>query len=567
MVKINPLSYIVDTDPVPEAILDVSGWFETEYLTLKQSAYNGDFTDASVINWYMAQGWVTESKTTGVDVIDGYNWYYNLYTMKRRKMQSERVLQSMITEFTNAYNEGRALNDSRYDEIVLIFNSMLDKSSDFMTVQETALTAFLTASNLLLDPLASDYSAYETAANAAILDYQNTSDQLEAISDSIEAVVTLLNTASTETNASAAGLSGLSALLDSVAASLVTSAADLDTFFTKINLLATGLDTAATNLVAFDSELPADRAAISADVAADLTAFDVATTNLDDGFSAFETEANTALLAYGTSLRLKINQRFDNELTKARQDLVSKGIYNSTMWASVSSGIERERTLALADIEDKIVQQQLKVTEGVYDRRAALKSKALEAKSRRNSITVSLHEHLFRFHDQKLRVQDSLARINSQRAQVESQRLAVHDQELKVNGLQMQLHGHIMAVHDQGMKVTEHRLRLHDQFLRANEANMRVRIAQMESHSHIAGLLGQLCDRNIDFTVKLAEAKNRIQDRISTGSLNILQMRNGILTAMLGFMERRTDEYPGLDSLAGIAAQLGYSEGGTVSPP
>lgn len=571
MTKINPLAYVTDIDPVPEAVLDASGWFETEYMTISfrwsfnsNSAWGPD--EDGKIAWFMAQGWVVYDKKE-VDIGGFGDVYEYTYSLKRRKLQSERVLQSMITDFTAAYNEGRSINDQRYDEIVLIFNSMLDKSGDFLTSQESALAAFLTSSNLLLDPLASDYSTYEVAVNATISDYQDTSDKLKEISDSIDAVLSLLTTASSETDASAAAINGLSSLVNTIASSLDASAAEIDEFFTKINLLATGLDTAAANLVAFDSEIPEDRASLASDVATDLTAFDLATANLDDGFANFADSAEAALNNYGDSIRSQINQRFDNESAKAKQNLVSKGLYSTTTWTSVSSGIERERSLALSDLEDKIIQQQLAVTNGVYDRRAALKRAALDAKGRRNAITASLHDQLFRYHDQKLRVQDSLARINSQRAQVESQRLAVHDQELKVSSVRMQLQGHIIAIHDQGLKIVEQRMRLHDQYLRASTANMNIRIAQMEASSHIVSLLGQLCDKNIDFKVKLTEAKNRIQDRVITGNLNIVQMRNAILTAMLGFMERRTDDYPGLDGLADIAAKLGYAEGGTVSPP
>jgi hypothetical protein len=49
--------------------------------------------------------------------------------------------------------------------------------------------------------------------------------------------------------------------------------------------------------------------------------------------------------------------------------------------------------------------------------------------------------------------------------------------------------------------------------------------------------------------------------------LKPLEFRNSMFAAMLNFMERRTDDYPGIDGLANIAAQLGYSEGAAVVAP
>jgi hypothetical protein len=319
MDKINPLLYITDTDPVPEAVLNASGWFETEYITV-------DFKSATAvpvssndgnIPWFMAQGWVEYNRTAtyweetfGLSTSYGYDIRVFL---KRRKLQSERVLQDMITQFTSAYNSGRALNDSRYDEIVALYNVMLDKS-------ETEIAA-----------VESSYVSYDAIISGII------------------------------------------------------------------------------------SGLPAN-------------------------YTDYKTEVDALLVGYGASLLAGINTRFDNELATARQNLVNKGMYNSTIWTSVSAGIEVMRSKALADANDTIT----------------------------------------------------------------------------------------------GRK------------LAAGESTQRVR---MEVQSRIEA------------------ASFRFMEHKKQRGFGASEFRNSILSAMLNFMERRTDEYPGLDGLAGIAAQLGYSEGGTVSPP
>lgn len=50
---------------------------------------------------------------------------YQTVTLTRRKMQSELVLNDMIASFTKAYNEGRSVNNARYDELVALYSLML----------------------------------------------------------------------------------------------------------------------------------------------------------------------------------------------------------------------------------------------------------------------------------------------------------------------------------------------------------------------------------------------------------------------------------------------------------
>jgi hypothetical protein len=56
-------------------------------------------------------------------------------------MQSERVLRDMITSFTNAYNEGRTVNNERYDELVALYALMLGHTEDELnTIPLSAIT-------------------------------------------------------------------------------------------------------------------------------------------------------------------------------------------------------------------------------------------------------------------------------------------------------------------------------------------------------------------------------------------------------------------------------------------
>ena len=223
---INPLLYIHPHDPLPEEVKEVSKWFKTETVELNFGEYVGRPNEnitahREMLTWYFSQGWyvdaVLSSKEGGVwqsvatasarqkgksksksesknesksqskgesgnefgewtqvensphaaeylrDVtatsdVSGENngtataegeseqegdssstttqdggpyWYaYQRIRLKRRKMQSEAVLKDMISSFTKAYNEGREINNARYDELVALYAIMLNRTED-----------------------------------------------------------------------------------------------------------------------------------------------------------------------------------------------------------------------------------------------------------------------------------------------------------------------------------------------------------------------------------------------------------------------------------------------------
>jgi hypothetical protein len=317
MTKINPLLYITDWSPIPETALNASDWFEDETSIVVIRAGSEES-----LGWFLAQGWVVVNSTRAQAIqprvynsdgsyfpggVVGYDFTYQL---KRRKLQSERVLQSMINEFTKAYNEGRELNDLRYDEIITLQSVMLDDSeNEFVTL--------------------------------------NTS------SDAYEAIV------------------------DQVIADMSTD------------------------------------------------------------FTTYQGEVEGIYDSWGTSQRERIATQFDNQLEQAKADLISRGMYNSTVWTSTSAAIEENRAKALNELEDRIVDKRFSLSDRINTVREGLRSR-LEASA------------------------------------------------LRLSG----------------------------------EKQKRV--------------IGQL------------------------------EFRNAIITALTAFMERRSDDYPGIAELAKLAAGLGYSEGGTV---
>ena len=400
---IRPLEYITDRDPIPEEVMDSSSWFKTETMELDVGEYVGRPQAAALFHTsfimpLLAEGWyidavlekgeggswlsiatarasqngrssssssassTTESSATssakstqyGSYGSDGFTpggggetsgssrgssrgattstgsgsttgdstttteqgggpWWYSFQKLrlKRRKMQSELVLKDMIASFTKAYNEGRQINDERYDELVALYALMLSRTED----EANAFGGLSTE----------DFKPLADAVVAAC------KDALEKYGASVE-------------------------------------------------------------------NLPADWMQSRID---------------------------------------EVNRKFDALVAQAKSKMVSEGTYNSTVWPTTVSGIERDRQIALNDLKDDMVTTKI----------------------------------------------DVLGKIAAMKADI-------------------------------GQKL-------------------------------------------LDCEIRIIEAQQKML-------LGPTEVRNTVFKWMLDFMERRDDDYPGLEQLATIASQLGYAEGGAA---
>lgn len=247
MDKIIPLDYITDTDPVPITPRDATEWYDTVYIVI-----NTETKRDEQLVWLLAQGWIVWQ--LGIFNVGQDDQYY-AWWMKRRVISGEKVLTAMVEDYSAAYNEGRDLNDTRYDDIVSIYSLVADKMQDEL---------------ILLDTKDATYDGL------------------------IEALIT----------------------------------------------------------------------AIEAD------------------WTSHDAEVSGDLDNWGTSQVTRINTQFDSELSKAQNALVSQGMYNSTTWASVSAGIERERAVALNEFNDKLIVQQIGLEERLYAAKTQMRDRILQARER-----------------------------------------------------------------------------------------------------------------------------------------------------------------------------------------
>ena len=247
MDKIIPLDYITDTDPVPIVPRDATDWYDNTQIVIHTETTRDD-----QIIWLLAQGWIVYQ--IAINNVGSDQQYYTWW-LSRRVISGEKVLAAMVEDYSTAYNEGRDLNDLRYDDIVSIYSLVADKMQDEL---------------ILLDTKDATYDGL------------------------IEALIT----------------------------------------------------------------------AIGSD------------------FTSHDSEVSGDLDAYGTSQVARINMQYDSLLSKAQNDMVSRGMYNSTTWASASAGVERERAVALNDFNDKLIVQQLGLSERLYAVKSQMRDRILGARDR-----------------------------------------------------------------------------------------------------------------------------------------------------------------------------------------
>jgi hypothetical protein len=161
MDKINPSALITDYDPVNEAIVSASNWYETQTCSLE---------DGSQLPWLFAQGWIIQSTYTLYDDESG-RWTVAQWDLSRRVLKPELALQDLIISFTNAYNAGRILNDQRYDDLVSIYTVVLDKTEDEMVSLESDETTYEGLIETLIANITSDESTHNADVAGDLDDY------------------------------------------------------------------------------------------------------------------------------------------------------------------------------------------------------------------------------------------------------------------------------------------------------------------------------------------------------------------------------------------------------------
>lgn len=117
---------------------------------------------------------VSQSESTPSNDAPAYWAAWQKIRLKRRRLVAERVMQSMVDSFASAYNEGRAIEDARYNEVVSLYSLMLSRSEAEGNEIVSGETDLMPLANRMAEAvLASVDKADEDADEAAELVVEN----------------------------------------------------------------------------------------------------------------------------------------------------------------------------------------------------------------------------------------------------------------------------------------------------------------------------------------------------------------------------------------------------------
>lgn len=145
MDKLNPV--FQPTPLTTQSAQNPLSWYITE-------STSGEYSP-SELAWLNAQGW-----RLYLTLPSGLHGEKLSYSLVRTRIEPALVLRDLITSYTEAYNEGRQLNDQRYDDLVVLYTSMLDKTEDTFNSNATADTAHQANVEAIIAAMQAAYAAY-----------------------------------------------------------------------------------------------------------------------------------------------------------------------------------------------------------------------------------------------------------------------------------------------------------------------------------------------------------------------------------------------------------------------
>lgn len=418
----------------------LSSWWKDETIT--------DIPKDSV-GWLVAQGWRIDSIV--YDLTTKPKTPY--YVMKRWSLDHMTILQSLLGEFTFAYNAAMGHNEERYNEVLLDWEQMVFTSQEQFIEQATAQTdharLYLTDLGLAMDSvkalIENNQTEFEKSTTSGLPDVTEATTAIRALDAKLSDLETNVSTSTTTIEALLTAQAGY---LSTFLAAFVAKRAELDTNYTAhLAEIVTLLTAADTDLTTFSSEqatrlseLSAAYTALDTDLNALLTTAgtylttvttDIGTvlTNiasdytdvasdvndlLTDGENALTTHTgdyNTVLATLesdynihaptataflndlGVTELARINEKFTASLSTQTQQLVDRGLYSSAVAVDVTARNTRDHNEEIVALNDRLNREKFENQHRLYGQQVAMRTGTMAGKDRMHT----LQQELFRY--------------------------------------------------------------------------------------------------------------------------------------------------------------------------
>lgn len=136
-----------DISPSGETTPDISLWWQSETPGVPDTL--APYLAAHGFKPFFSQPYFVDDEFAG--------W---LVQMQRTKFLHAAAIQDLLVRMTDAYNEGRQHNDTRYEDLLRNLDELLDKAQQHMDSAKTDLDAQIVLHMATLDGLQSDYDDF-----------------------------------------------------------------------------------------------------------------------------------------------------------------------------------------------------------------------------------------------------------------------------------------------------------------------------------------------------------------------------------------------------------------------
>jgi hypothetical protein len=422
--------YLIDTEDISTPY--ISSWYVEETITQ---------VPKDSVGWLVSQGWQIKNITYDAIALPPIPYY----EMTRNVLQNELILQSLLNEYTFAYNTAQNINDMRYNRIVRDWDAMLtstqlqfteevsaqnahaavylgdlefhmdavktlieDNQSDLATDAGKATTA-LEAMETKLTDLEDNYNANWTIIDGLL------SDQADYLADFLSQFILELAKLDTnyqahllllETQITAAG-TDIAAVKTVVDAQVALLASDYDTYSGASGTLEDLLVLAGANLSTIATDIDTVLTDISSDyddvaleitdlMAEGQTALTTHTGDYNAVLGALETDydlhagAATAFLDdLGATDLARIKEEFATSLATQLQRLTDNGLYSSLAAAAIERNT-RDRDEQIQMLNDRLMREHFENQHRLYGQQTAMRQGTMAGKERMHGLQQEL---------------------------------------------------------------------------------------------------------------------------------------------------------------------------------
>jgi len=315
-----------DISPIARTAPDVSSWYHQSVI---------GFVPDTVAPYLAAHGYIVHGGEPLF--IEGEFGGWKLH-MNRQTFEHADMTHDMLVRMTQAMNEGRRLNDTRYEDLVANFDTLL-------TNHQTDIEAFIDGS------ITDSTTGYITLLLADL-------DKLATGHASFES-----NLYSYDTGTRDRELSQLKTIWKNAATTLeseydtMTAGLDIPALIAEVGVSIDALDDA---LTAFNTEHDGLSATLLSD------------------YNSHATTATAFLTDLGVTELARINEQFDNLKAGNNQNLTDRGFYSSALVTQMEAQVERERSQGIVELNDRLNREKFENQHKLYEQQYQMRLGALE---------------------------------------------------------------------------------------------------------------------------------------------------------------------------------------------